>query len=106
MAFLDSCAARQKNATLRDLVRVNYNLPAPVVYLQAAQYSILEGQDLRVCHCKAFLSERPVGSSSWAPDWSVDLSLAQTIALRPHNKIQGQIKGSISFDSYVSLGTR
>jgi hypothetical protein len=99
--FLGLLRGKTKNATLHDLVRVDYNLPAPVVYLQAAQYSILESQDLRICHCKAFLSERPVGSSSWAPDWSVDFSLAQTIALRPHNKIQGQIKGSISFDSDI-----
>lgn len=99
--FLGLLRSKTKSATLHDLLRVDYNLPAQVVYLQAAQCSILESQDLRICHYKAFLSERPVESSSWAPDWSVDLSLAQTIALRPHNKIQGQIKGSISFESDI-----
>jgi hypothetical protein len=74
--FLGLLRGKTKKAILRDLFRVDDNLPAPVVYLQAAQYSILESQDLRVCHCKAFLSERPVVSSSWVPDWSVDVSLA------------------------------
>lgn len=99
--FLGLLRGEAKHATHQNLLRVDYNISPQTVYLQAAQYSILESQDLRICHYKAFLSEIPEGFSSWAPDWSVDLSLAQTIALRPHNKIKGQIKGSISFDSDV-----
>lgn len=97
--FLGLLRGKTEHTPLGHLLRIDYNLPARVVYLHAAQYSILERQDLRICHYKAFLPEGPVGSSSWAPDWSVDRGLAQTIALRPHNKIQGRIKGFINFDS-------
>lgn len=99
--FLGLLRGKAQQTTVQKFLRVDYNIPAQVVYLRAAQYSILESQDLRICHCKAFLSEIPGAYSSWAPDWSMDLSLAQTIVLRPHNKIKGQIKGSISFDSDV-----
>lgn len=83
----------------QNLLKVDYNLSEGILFLRAAQCSILASQDLRICHSQAFPSRRLETTSSWAPDWSQRLDLAQTIALRPQNKIKGTIGGNIWFES-------
>jgi len=85
------------------LLGVDYHLPVRIVYLRAAQYSILNTRDLRICHSQAFPLERSDSSSSWAPDWSLSLDTTQAIALRLHNKIEGLSEGTINFNAEMML---
>jgi hypothetical protein len=99
--FLGLLNTKTKYPALDNLLRVDYGFPVRTVYLQAAQHSIIDDQDLRICHSQAFPSERASEDSSWAPDWSPSTGISQTIVLRPHNKIQGTIEGGISFESEI-----
>lgn len=85
----------------QNLLEVDYNLSEGTLFLRAAQCSIFASQDLRNCHSQAFPSRRLEATSSWAPDWCQRLDLAQTIALRPQNKIKGTISGNIWFESNI-----
>jgi hypothetical protein len=96
--FLELLNRRTKYPELDNLLPIDYGLPVRTAYLQAAQCSILDSHDLRICHSQTLPSKRATGNSSWSPDWSSNIGVSQTIVLQPHNEIQVTIKKGISFE--------
>lgn len=83
------------------LLEIDYRLPIRTVYYRAAQWSILEHNDLRICHCQTFTPKRVAGLPSWRPDWSTLSDGSPVMALRPHNCIDNGVRGKISFASHI-----
>ena len=80
------------------MLQVDYHKSVQQVYQDAAEYIILNQQDLEICYAQPLTSKYVQGLPSWVPDWSVRVEGAPVAFPTTHYKVRHLLPGKIVFD--------